>query len=499
MNVQVPSSSTKRDGADKWILGKTLGEGAFATVRLGTSKAGEQAAVKLIGKGRTDAKQAADEVEILSKLGKHLNVVCLLDQFETDYAFGLVLEFVKGGEVFDRIAEDGPYSEQDAANVVRQVAQALKHMHALHIVHRDLKPENLLLTDASPPVVKVADFGLATVFGPGKPPLTQVCGTLTYLAPEMLQTDAAHSYGAAVDLWSLGAILFTLLGAYAAFDPLCNLSDDEIEKRITDGGSLDLAFAAYPKQWVHVSDDAKAAIRQLLTLDPSTRPTAAQLLARSAWVRGERASDKPLPRSDACLKAHQQGRQMWRAAIDAAALFLGSPQTATATAQQTAAADAAAAGKSTPAGRVRLSLGGWLQKGIDALESVTGLDIDGDGKVGASPNKGQGKRQKVGGTPSSSAGTASGAVALPEAAEEELRRAFAVYDKDDSGGIDAEELRSVMKSLGCHGQEAARRMAEIDTKCARAMQPRSDALPDDRRRTRACPRTPLSLLRPCVF
>ena len=94
MNVQVPSSSMKRDGADKWILGKTLGEGAFATVRLGTSKAGEQAAVKLIGKGRTDAKQAADEVEILSKLGKHLNVVCLLDQFETDYAFGLVLEFV---------------------------------------------------------------------------------------------------------------------------------------------------------------------------------------------------------------------------------------------------------------------------------------------------------------------------------------------------------------------------------------------------------------------
>ena len=150
------------------------------------------------------------------------------------------MELAEGGEVFDRICEEGAYSEADAASVLRQVALALAFMHSIGVVHRDLKPENLLLTSTNE--VKVADFGLAAyVGGEGRPPLTEVCGTIAYMAPEMiaaLKPRGGHPpkpYGAEVDLFSLGGILFALLGAYTPFDPNNDQSDEGIQERITKG------------------------------------------------------------------------------------------------------------------------------------------------------------------------------------------------------------------------------------------------------------------------
>ena len=448
-DASTPASS----GLDEWTMGATLGEGAFATVRLATPKKGNglPVACKFINKGLTDEAQAKHEISILKALGSHPNVVCLVDTFETPAAYAVLLEYVAGGEVFDKLADNGPFSEKDAAKIVRECAMALRHMHKLGIVHRDLKPENLLLTKDTNDV-KVADFGLAAFFGNGHEPLTQACGTITYLAPEMISAQqTGGSYGAGVDLWSLGAILFSLLGAYAAFDPLCNLSDDEIEERI-QAGSWD--FNAYPKQWEHVSEAAKSTIRSLLSADPKKRPTAAKLLDQSAWVKGDSAPAVPLPASDVSLKAFQEGRQLWRAAIDAAALFIGSPDAATAAVQQSGATQSGGF-CSNAAAKAKHALGGWLQRGIDVIETATGVDIDGDGKV-SSASKGAKKS-------SSSSSSSSSVVSLPESAEAELRRAFNVYDKDGSGEIDADELRDVMKGLGFVGPDVARRMAEIDT------------------------------------
>ena len=163
---------------------------------------------KFINKGLTDEAQAKHEISILKALGSHPNVVCLVDTFETPAAYAVLLEYVAGGEVFDKLADNGPFSEKDAAKIVRECAMALRHMHKLGIVHRDLKPENLLSQDTND--VKVADFGLAAFFGNGHEPLTQACGTITYLAPEMISAQqTGGSYGAGVDLWSLGAILFS--------------------------------------------------------------------------------------------------------------------------------------------------------------------------------------------------------------------------------------------------------------------------------------------------
>ena len=103
--------------------------------------------------------------------------------------------------------------------MVRQVALGLAFIHTAGVVHRDLKPENLLLTGAG--VVKLADFGLAEFCGKGAKPITEVAGTAAYMAPEVVLADDGNGppYGETADLFSLGCVLFSLLGAYPAFDP----------------------------------------------------------------------------------------------------------------------------------------------------------------------------------------------------------------------------------------------------------------------------------------
>ena len=134
-----------------YSIGKTLGEGAFAVVKLCTSLAtGEKYALKLVDKAKTNAEMLGREVSLLRAAGIHRYIVSLVDSLETPKAWGLVLELVTGGEVFDRICDYGVYSERDAARVIRDAAEALQHLHQRGIVHRDLKPENLLLVTPEP-------------------------------------------------------------------------------------------------------------------------------------------------------------------------------------------------------------------------------------------------------------------------------------------------------------------------------------------------------------
>ena len=184
-------------------------------------RGGSSYTLKLVSRQHPDAATvAALERDVLRAIGAHKHIVSLVEYAETADAYALLLELAEGGEVFDRICE-GPYSEADAATVVRQVATALVHMHSKGICHRDLKPENILLTSrASDADVKVADFGIAA-FTSTSEPISGAAGTINYIAPEIL---ADGPYGVEVDTWSLGVILFILLGAYNPFDPK-SLSD----------------------------------------------------------------------------------------------------------------------------------------------------------------------------------------------------------------------------------------------------------------------------------
>lgn len=138
------------------------------------------------------------------------------------------MEYLSGGELFDAICEQEFYRESDARKVMMSITGAILYCHNHGVMHRDLKPENLILVDNSPDTdVKLIDFGFATLFGPGIPKCTQLCGTPGYVAPEML---SGQPYGPEVDIWSLGVILYVLL---AGIPPFASFDRDELYKLIT--------------------------------------------------------------------------------------------------------------------------------------------------------------------------------------------------------------------------------------------------------------------------
>lgn len=93
----------------------------------------------------------------------------------------------------------------------------MAYLHSKGIVHRDLKLENILLADnSSKPTIKIADFGLSKVFSP-QSALTTMCGSPLYMAPELLTVEQQGDYSPAVDVWSVGIILFILLAGYSPF------------------------------------------------------------------------------------------------------------------------------------------------------------------------------------------------------------------------------------------------------------------------------------------
>lgn len=116
----------------------------------------------------------------------HENIIKLFEVYESEQNVHLILEYLQGGELFQRIKNKGSYSEKDAATALRSILQALDHMHSRGVVHRDLKPENLILASLDSNFeVKIADFGLAQ-FLPESQFLHSRCGSPGYVAPEVL-------------------------------------------------------------------------------------------------------------------------------------------------------------------------------------------------------------------------------------------------------------------------------------------------------------------------
>lgn len=125
------------------------------------------------------------------------------------------MELVPGGELFDVISGRGPLGEVTVNRLTSQILRTLLYLHQSGIIHRDLKPENILLTsrNVDQADVKVADFGLSCICGPSER-LYQPCGTLVYVAPEIL---TLQGYNHAIDLWSLGAVVYLLLSGKLPF------------------------------------------------------------------------------------------------------------------------------------------------------------------------------------------------------------------------------------------------------------------------------------------
>lgn len=269
------SSDPTHTLSERYTLGEVLGEGGYSVVKLGISndQFKRKVAVKVVTRSnisKDDEQSLRSEVAIGLEL-KHPNIVRVLDFFEEPKFFYIVLEYLDGGELFDRIVKKSFYNEKEARDVVCLVLRAIQYCHHLNIVHRDLKPENLLLTSKDDDAdTKIADFGFAVKVTGNN--ITTQCGTPGYIAPEILENKP---YGLAVDMWSFGVILYILLGGYP---PFYDDNQKILFKKIIKG-----EYTFHPEYWGGVSEDAKDLIRGLLTHDPAKRLTVDQAL-KHKWI-----------------------------------------------------------------------------------------------------------------------------------------------------------------------------------------------------------------------
>uniref|UniRef100_A0A3P9JNS0 Serine/threonine-protein kinase DCLK2 n=1 Tax=Oryzias latipes TaxID=8090 RepID=A0A3P9JNS0_ORYLA len=264
--------------SDRYKVGRMIGDGNFAVVRECVElSTGREYALKIINKGKCRGKEhmIQNEVAILRRV-KHPNIVLLIEEVDTYNELYLVMELVKGGDLFDAITSANRYTERDASGMLHNLANAIKYLHSLNIVHRDIKPENLLVyehADGSNSL-KLGDFGLATVVDG---PLYTVCGTPTYVAPEIISETG---YGLKVDIWAAGVITYILL---CGFPPFRGCSDDQ--EALFDQilmGQLEFPFP----YWDNVSETAKELIRSMLEVEVDQRYTALQVLEHP-WVTNE--------------------------------------------------------------------------------------------------------------------------------------------------------------------------------------------------------------------
>ncbi|XP_032754262.1 serine/threonine-protein kinase DCLK1 isoform X1 [Rattus rattus] len=270
---QIPATITER-----YKVGRTIGDGNFAVVKecIERSTAREYA-LKIIKKSKCRGKEhmIQNEVSILRRV-KHPNIVLLIEEMDVPTELYLVMELVKGGDLFDAITSTSKYTERDASGMLYNLASAIKYLHSLNIVHRDIKPENLLVyehQDGSKSL-KLGDFGLATIVDG---PLYTVCGTPTYVAPEII---AETGYGLKVDIWAAGVITYILL---CGFPPFRGSGDDQ--EVLFD--QILMGQVDFPSPyWDNVSDSAKELINMMLLVNVDQRFSAVQVLEHP-WVNDD--------------------------------------------------------------------------------------------------------------------------------------------------------------------------------------------------------------------
>ncbi|KAK2989968.1 hypothetical protein RJ640_004131, partial [Escallonia rubra] len=214
------SSSSGKTRVGRYELGRTLGEGSFAKVKFARNmETGENVAIKILDKEKVLKHKMIGQIkrEISTmKLIRHPNVIRMYEVMASKTKIYIVLEFVTGGELFDKIATKGRLKEDEARKYFQQLINAVDYCHSRGVFHRDLKPENLLL-DASG-VLKVSDFGLSALPQQVREDglLHTTCGTPNYVAPEVINNKGYD--GAKADLWSCGVILFVLMAGYLPFE-----------------------------------------------------------------------------------------------------------------------------------------------------------------------------------------------------------------------------------------------------------------------------------------
>ncbi|XP_037604557.1 serine/threonine-protein kinase Chk1 [Sebastes umbrosus] len=244
-----------------WDLVQTLGEGAYGEVRLLVNRQTEEAvAVKVID--TSQAKECAENVKkevCVHKMLNHANIVRFFGHRKEGTTMYLFLEYCTGGELFDRIEPDVGMAEKDAHRFFQQLIAAVEYLHCAGITHRDIKPENILLDDKDN--LKLTDFGLATMFRfrGRERPLSRLCGTLPYVAPELLNQTEYKAQPA--DIWACGIVLTAMLAELPWDQPTesCQEYSDWLQKK------------TYLPPWKKIQPMPLSLLSKLLLASPDAR------------------------------------------------------------------------------------------------------------------------------------------------------------------------------------------------------------------------------------
>uniref|UniRef100_A0A4W3HZ98 calcium/calmodulin-dependent protein kinase n=1 Tax=Callorhinchus milii TaxID=7868 RepID=A0A4W3HZ98_CALMI len=276
--------------SEEYQLYEELGKGAFSVVkRCVKTLIGQDYAAKIINTKKLSARdhQKLEREARICRLLKHANIVRLHDSIAEEGHHYLVFDLVTGGELFEDIVAREYYSEADASHCIQQILEAVLHCHQMGIVHRDLKPENLLLASKSKgAAVKLADFGLAIE----------------------VEGDQQAWFGDS-DLWRNGqsflpcVILYILLVGYP---PFWDEDQHRLYQQIKAG-----AYDFPSPEWDTVTPEAKDLINKMLTINPSKRISAAEVL-KHPWISHRATVASCMHRQETvdCLKKFNARRKL---------------------------------------------------------------------------------------------------------------------------------------------------------------------------------------------
>ncbi|OQR95282.1 aurora-like protein kinase [Achlya hypogyna] len=252
-------------------IGRPLGSGKFGTVYLAREKQSKYVVAlkvlqkKQLVKARVEY-QLRREIEIQSHL-HHKHILRLYGYFYDEKRVYLIIEYAAQGELYKKLLQEGRFDEATSAKYVYQIAKGLQMMHRKRIIHRDLKPENILVDHNGD--LKLADFGWSVHAVTSR--RRTLCGTLDYLAPEMVQHQP---HDEAVDIWTLGVLMYECIVGQPPFEADGTAATYERILRV------DLHFPD------HVSAAAQDLLRQILQKDPRQRPSLACILAHP-WITSQ--------------------------------------------------------------------------------------------------------------------------------------------------------------------------------------------------------------------
>ena len=286
-DIEIPNPKVSKENmikistepvANYYTIVKDLGHGSYGQVKKVKHKElNEIRAMKITNKKSDSSKY---EIEILKKIS-HPNITKIFEIFSDSKKYYIIMEFLEGGELFEAITNIGSFTEASASKVLKQILSAVYYLHSNHIVHRDLKPENIMLTQKPKNgnyQIKLIDFGTAKIFKPGKK-MNKFIGTSYYIAPEVLK----ERYDEKCDIWSCGVILFILLCGYPPFNGNTNV---DIFHAIQNQNPI---FGG--EEWEDITPEAKDLIKLMLKKNPNERLNAEQCLSHK-WFRLMESSEK---------------------------------------------------------------------------------------------------------------------------------------------------------------------------------------------------------------